>query len=49
MFIEFAFLFVGAIVGVFVGYRWGKQDAPKDAQQSLFAEPQGGGGPVPEK
>ena len=39
----------GAVVGIFLGYRWGKQDAPVDAQASKFVQTEGGGGPQPEK
>ena len=46
--IEILLFVAGAVVGTFLGYRWGKQDAPLD-DPGTQAPPQGGGGPVPEK
>jgi hypothetical protein len=48
MFLEFAFLFGGVIVGAIVGYYFGNRDRKED-EALTFASPQGGGGPVPEK
>lgn len=46
---EIIIFFAGVVVGVFLGYRWGKHDATQDAPADGVAYPQGGGGPNPEK